>query len=551
MHFTQVLNNRKTKLVMEKQEVSKLSTAELSDYTNGCLSAQFREWSIDEQDSMDGILRTLDLSYIDEILSSPPPELIISSADRLLIQEANRKVCETDPIMKSIFDLPTTPCSQSVANRSDFEYAGDKLDPSSLNDRDQMTFFKSISSVDLDKEGALEHQIHPIFGWKNWQTPLNIDFDTSRAKDAWTAMAPAFILATKMLTSSATEGFWHQLMCGVLVKDEFPPYLAPCHLDQDPEFLRTSFKKLLRGLQDRVKFFWEVGSEVHGRCAIGGSGHFLNRIDPALFHEIAQRCNIHRPATRAFGGKNLSACIGINPKYLRVVLSTPFDRNGSVNVNARLHLGLAVVLCHELCHAIWLLRNIPSDKYPDIPAREELVFATDFTAEMGASFENYLWRGAIVEPNILSNFARKMRVQRWEFSLLFPTFYVALEDSFAEALFREKTWEEWDDFIAAMPRPTGQPSEFFAIRYLRSGPFTNSLDLVTYRNGVAIDKAHECLNLERGPAGRDVEVWFREVRAQDMADACATGRWKMVKSKCSVRGHFGSTLVRVDTQEPT
>jgi hypothetical protein len=535
---------------MEEQEVSKLSSAELSVYINGTLSARFREWSVDEQDSMDGISRTLDLSYIDEILSSPAPELTMSDADKLLIKEAYRKACETDPIMKSIFDLPTTPCPQSVAERSGFEFANDKLVRSSLTDRDEMTFWKSISSVDLHKEGALEHLIHPIFGWNNWQTPLNIDFDTSRAKDAWLAMAPAFILATKMLTSSATEGFWHQLMCGVLVKDESPPYLAPCHLDQDPEFLRASFKKLLRGLQDRVNFFWEVGSEAHGRCAMGGFGYCLKRIDPVLFHDIAQRCNIHPPVTRAFGGKNLSASISINPKYLRAVLTTPYNRNGSVNVNARLHLGIAVVLCHELCHAIWLLRNIPSDKYPNISAREGLVFATDFRAEMGASFENYLWRGAIVEPNILD--FGKMRVQRWELSLLCPTFYVALEDSFAEALFREKTWEGWDDFIAAMPRPTGQPSEFVAVRYVRSGRLANKLAFVTYRDGVAIGEAYECLNLERGPAGRDVEIWFREVRAQDMADACATGDWKMVKNEAG--REFGSRITRIrpiNAEKPT
>jgi hypothetical protein len=537
---------------MEEQEVSKLSSAELSVYINGTLSTLFREWSINEQDLMDGIQRTLDLSYIDEILSSPSPELAISDADTFLIQEAYRKACVTDPVMKSIFGLPTIPCSQSVANRSDFEYAGDKLNPSSLNDRDQMTFFDSISSVDLDKEGALEHHIHPIFRWENWQTPFNIDFGSSRAKDAWVAMAPAFILATKMLTSSATEGFWHQLMCGVLVKDEFSPYLAPCHLDQDPEYLRASFKKLLGGLQDRVKFCWAVGSDAHGWCMMAGFWGVLKRMDPdpALFNEIAQRYNIHRLGTRDFGGKNLSAYIGINTKYLHATLSTPFNRNRSVNVNARLHLGLAVTLCHELCHAIWMLRNIPSDKSPDILAREELVFATDFRAEMGASFENYLWRGAIVEPNMLSSqYGGRMRVHRWEFSLLFPTFCVALEDSFAEALFREKTWEGWDDFIAAMPRPTGQPSEFFAVRYLRSGPFANKLALVTYRDGVAIGETHECLNLERGPAGRDVEVWFREVRAQDMADACATGRWKMVKSKAG--REFGSRIQSINAEQPT
>ena len=428
--------------------------------------------------------------------------------------------------MHHVLDLPT-PSIQGKSN-------------SSLSDRDKQLMYESFCSVGMNTQGALETKIHPIFRWSNWQTILDVAFGTSRARDAWASMAPAFILATKMLTSPMTEGFWHHLMCGVLDDGSSlntAPHLAPTHMGQDPEFLRANFKKLLEGLTDRVKFYWQTNSDFHATFT-PCFWSVLGRIDPELRSEVQGR---NRHLVSRVKGKYLLGYIGINPAYLYALLRPRRPSPDGINERARVQLSLALTLCHELSHAIWILRNFPYE--------EVRIFPTDLVNEVGESFEHWLGAGAhldleLDDPLQLSQYS----VYTWEFVYLSPTMGVHVEDSFAEAMFRAATWESQDAYAAAWPRPTGKPSRFSAQRYIRSGPLAGTVQDVEYVNGQPTGEGLECLKHERGPAGQNVNDWFREVRARDMNDASETGKWAIVRDQVA-KGLFGYFLEYVGEDE--
>lgn len=506
-----------------------------------------------------------ELAYIDELTKAAAPvKWEITDTHQTLITNVYRQAWQKHPVTRVMSLEPAAVGDPKNASNEDNPYdlgpresfepgsrrrnsraeakryvpTRPKIHGTTLSVHEEEVIRKAMGSLGMTEVkdiAELELQIHPIFKWENWHTPFYLDEAHSHIRNSWIAMFPAFIVATKILTGTAAEHFYFHLMCGTLETRGDKTFLARSPLEEDFPYLRAQFKRLLRCLQQRLKFYWEVDS-VATRHATTTTSFWsaLSFFDPELEKELSCHYPDYDPELTI--GTRLQAYIGINPKYMDRLLRSPHEADFHGNRElVRLHSQLAITLCHELCHAIFSLRGLQED--------EVQMYETDLDIEVGMSFEIHLWGGITISADCLTSQRENIGpivAREWKYISDTQHIQTVIGDTVLTKLFRDETWDDWPGFLRSIPRPSGQQSHFQAARYITRGNDRNQIRLVQYANGRAISPGCSYLNLvETGPGDEDIEVWYRRVKQMDLEAALKSGDWGLEKIE---RGVFGERL---------
>jgi len=252
----------------------------------------------------------------------------------------------------------------------------------------------NILSTDCVPDIDICDDIHDVFHHGNW---------VGVAKDLYDWLEPSLLLATALLTETATLTWWHRLALGErIVKLDAGGHVSKSYIHYSDSEARSAeldaTRAVLLELSRYVRFHWSVENDGHGnninyseadnnvvdldlamlqgeddpkaddlRCT---TEHGKTSIDHQTLYTNL-RSNTFKQANgdtitdRAFyaspaGHFTGTARVVIHADYKRYIearLSQPTNESiGSANLDRRVHFMLATTLVHELAHALSLMR---------------------------------------------------------------------------------------------------------------------------------------------------------------------------------------------------
>ncbi|KAL1598034.1 hypothetical protein SLS60_008522 [Paraconiothyrium brasiliense] len=350
--------------------------------------------------------------------------------------------------------------------------------------------------------------IYPLFRFENWAIGPSEDV----MKAAWTAMAPAFALSTRWLTTPEFQGYWHRLAFGEPTTENGKTYLARSPIEDDLPLACSRFGEILKVLADKIKFWWVPQNMPDGTPMEGcfttnrfGSVFVLDKI---LGEEILRRSGCSPRKSYDYDGR-----IGISCEFLYHLLSPESSTRFDECARMRMQFRLAAVLCHELCHAVYQWRRLP------LP--EVYVFPSDAMAETGLSWsQNVLGAdesfGARGMGYLLSH--------TYKYLYSYPAVSHVINDRWIEAWFRKDTWARIDEVVRRnllrLPDAAGLsgPTVWIAERFVMGRMLA-----VVYKDGEVVWPEDVVGRVDAPSEGMSPEEWFVDVRKRDIELAIAAG----------------------------
>ncbi|KAI9747447.1 MAG: hypothetical protein M4579_007463 [Chaenotheca gracillima] len=274
----------------------------------------------------------------------------------------------------------------------------------------QLVTYGALEHPDAVYPPMMETPLHPIF---------NRHLFGSISDGYWSLIQPALKLATKLITNSAAMPFWHAILCGPLMRlpDDPLPHPPPSSLfsrlpasEKNPTRAKGDAAGALTGEQvvatlstlglyrDMIEWrFCELPGWICGQSQrsmkahpLGGNGcnvklnfRYLAALEPSDIHTYTDHSGVTLPPTR-YGPRTPSRML-------------------------RISFALAITLCHELAHAIWMGRSGPLFPYgagtpphshplqpsPLPPCEYEPYFEDDKLTELGYAWEQTAFGGRI------------------------------------------------------------------------------------------------------------------------------------------------------------
>lgn len=370
-------------------------------------------------------------------------------------------------------------------------------------------------SLDLD-------DIHPIFSKANMERSfLETELDFMALHKTREHMRPALALATKFLTDPQLgRAFWYHLMYGAPITDMATKktYLEADPREADEETARSDWLALLDELANRMQFNWQPSRTRSGEADACHAGHgYLGLVVDAAPSMIQYQKRLNRPEV------GYNGFIAVAVHFLWHCLSPNSETCYDVESDLSFQLMLAITLAHEISHAVYAMRRLPSiffqNRHTEVHA-----YSTDFRNEIGESFEDHLWKGVQIHGYIRHNWPCKLSVRTWKGAVLGqPTIYTKIPEAWLRGLFRKGTWDDFSKQIDALPRPDGETREFRADRFLHGLGLRN----VGYVDGVARLNEEDAAELDkRGGNPKvegDLDTWWNKIREADIAEAARAG----------------------------
>ncbi|KAJ4352557.1 uncharacterized protein N0V89_007906 [Didymosphaeria variabile] len=452
------------------------------------------------------------------------PEIVISDADKETIKDLYRDSFQNDPSMKVLL----------------------------TENAQQDERYLAMPGRLLSSPGSLHTEIHSIFRIQNFahdssEFPANLLsigplIGDARALEAWHAMCPALVLATKILVDPHMEPFWFHLMYGApMTGYNRKPYLERSPQEDDLITARKDFRDLLRTLRDRMTFFWHpsdgpTGNPLHG-CYYPSFWDALCHLDPRnRGWDLYDR---YKGGWFKVASYQYSGHIALSSNFLFHLLSPASPTRVSEAKYARLQVSLATTIVHELAHAIYRFRYLSSPEMfirpedlsrgetpgcinPDaqvkkthdpsnvMAGQEMFVFPSDLVNEAGWSFEYSLWGGVCLMCDLIGLKVGEMQAVLWEDHLSVPDIRVPVNDKWVQALFHKKTWAHFATHIGQLLNVVKQPTTFYMGRYCME---SQTFDIVLYDTSLAEDQI------------TDIREWCRQVRKMDIAEAIKSGKF--------------------------
>lgn len=372
----------------------------------------------------------------------------------------------------------------------------------------------------LDGLRLNEEDIHPIFSNLNLERCLlESELSIPAVRRTTLSMRPALALATKFLTAPELQSWWYHLIYGVPATDRSTrkSYLRASPLEEDIPTARTEFAAVLEALSRRIQFCWTTGAlrDGTGFDGIHSSFGFWDMLGNFI---DTSKMDLRTARKRADG---YNGFIGISTRFLYHLLSPTSPARSDLQADTRLQVQLAVTLTHELAHAVYAFRNQPFANY-QYPSGELHIFDTDVVNEAGASWENHIWDGVILNCSVDRDGISDMVARTWGMEVLpSPWALTYVPDAWLRDLFRDTTWGDVSGHMAKLERPMGRPNKFVAERWVRGRGFES----VWYVGGRATGEFADEFKGE-GKIRGGVERWFEGRREEDMAVAVGMGAFE-------------------------
>ena len=295
-------------------------------------------------------------------------------------------------------------------------------------------------ALDLEdcRPSSLDNQIHPIF-------------DASRFDECpdhiYEQMEPALRLASKFLTEPVCCQFWVTLAKGERMLDE----------EMSSRLGRNAYRIRRNAplTEENVKSVIDLINR-HGRRRLV---HFVFRPRPCVGPDDTQLGTQHTICDYKVGlseGPDGELCRSIITLHSDLyVAAAKFSRLRYPDVAQKLRFSflLAVLLVHELCHAIHATHDPPKRQMHDhmfgskyaastMSIREPFVLAQT-EAEVGAAWERQMFGGKIDSINGRLDGQCGLSITDWPFPVMDSERreLFAIPMSYVENLFRKETWE--------------------------------------------------------------------------------------------------------------
>ncbi|KAF2809010.1 uncharacterized protein BDZ99DRAFT_521478 [Mytilinidion resinicola] len=300
----------------------------------------------------------------------------------------------------------------------------------------------------LPKDELLDGDIHPMYRLSRWS--LGVDesslneptlryLDSNKyAKDrgmVWANMRVVLRLATHWITHDEFLGFWVRLLCQSVGPD--------ADIDENSP-----------GINEKVR---DVFSKMATRTHLTFGTHFNN--DSVSPWSLPWGCTLRHPEALRFmwhtTGENLQKLKGpvevtrrnSDTNYCAPVIALhacfrhffyrsrdEFARLPAAD-SLRKQFKAAIVLVHETAHAFFQIARGRPDEEP-------LVFPTDIAAEVGYSFEQYIFKGQIHVAGRWCQNKTRLTMIPWADRYSRSCRSVFISPTWAQTWFRKSTWEE-------------------------------------------------------------------------------------------------------------
>lgn len=295
-------------------------------------------------------------------------------------------------------------------------------------------------ALDLEdcRPSSLDNQVHPIF-------------DASRFDECpdhiYEQMGPALRLASKFLTEPICCQFWVTLAKGERMLDEE----MSSRLGRDAYRIRRNAPLTEENVKNVIDLI-----NSHGKRRLV---HFVFRARPSVGANDTQLGTQHTICDYKVGlseGPDGELCRSIITLHSDLyVAAAKFSRLRYPDVAQKLRFSflLAVLLVHELCHAVHATHDPPKRQMHDhmfgskysastMSIREPFVLAQT-EAEVGAAWERQMFGGKIDSINGRLDGQCGLSITDWPFPVMDSERreLFAIPMSFIEKLFRKETWE--------------------------------------------------------------------------------------------------------------
>jgi hypothetical protein len=196
----------------------------------------------------------------------------------------------------------------------------------------------------LNEEALLSlDEIHPIFDPSNW---LPVPSPELRHQ-GYINMRPALALATKLITSEMTMGWWIHTLYGKLSRHEKSGrwYLADDPRELNLEQAKLDVEAKFSELSKIVQFYWIP--RIDGKDDPAGSPASMASYSP---YDVMGYFDKERFPLGAVKDGRFLPTIGVDVLFLQHLTHSPGTPQLSQDSNLRLQFYIAVILVHELAH---------------------------------------------------------------------------------------------------------------------------------------------------------------------------------------------------------
>ncbi|KAF1950808.1 hypothetical protein CC80DRAFT_553953 [Byssothecium circinans] len=245
----------------------------------------------------------------------------------------------------------------------------------------------------------LDMEIHRIFRFENWDQHPGL---RGYRREAWEALKPSLTLASKFLTHPDTGGYWHHLIKGIPTVD---PSLDKFYLRHSPDEdesaqARADWLAVLDKLADNITFFWRPDVLPPSNRRILGICH-------STMDTVVTEFDPLNAVIRGGSPWPWHACIGLNSQYVYWLLSPRFNGPPTDNDYFRYHLGVTVILLHEIAHAVYAQRACGRPELGELlfrsGRREPCAYFSHNNSELGHSLEQWLFGGKVTLSHVRGN----------------------------------------------------------------------------------------------------------------------------------------------------
>lgn len=231
----------------------------------------------------------------------------------------------------------------------------------------------SVSKPDLRNE------IHQLFESANWPS-LSVELDQ---------LIPALRLASRFLTDVRYRGWWRtialQRWIGNLPpKDGKPWLIKPVHASDEADRMLAAMFDLLRR---HITF--SVSASIF--TAFVSQNHCSHRCIGLTFYSGEAQCGVRKIS------------IVLHPSVL-----IPAHQPVPLEQRLRLDFCIAILLCHEIAHALNTLQDFPFEPVFGLTG--------DYaTPELGYAFENHVFGGVprCINEDMSAEFGLYLQSRRW------------------------------------------------------------------------------------------------------------------------------------------